>query len=408
MAHPFRRSSFHPTFRFLVAAFCAFLMGPGDLLLLAQSQSAPPPSTTTATRPPVDTGGGTEAKTPTDKLDALVAPIALYPDPLLSQTLVASTYPLEIIQLQQWLEKNPGLKDEALVEAVQKQDWDPSVQAMAPLPDVVKMLAGDVKWCTDLGNAFLEDQGAVMDAVQRMRKKAADKGALKSGEQVKVETQTVETKTVIIIEQADPQIIYVPTYDPVVVYGPPPYYYPYPPVYYPPPYYGGAMFVSFTFGVMMGAAWHGGWGYHCGWGHNDIDININNNFVNHYDRTNNINRGGGNYTWQHDAKHRGAAPYSNTATASKYGGGTRGGATASNRAAGGARGGGGASVGTADRGGMSGGDRVGNRSTSGGSATSGGAFSGASGGKSSTYSRASSSRGSSSFGGSRGGGRGRR
>src|SRR5438128_12687547 len=108
-------------------------------------------------------------KIPNDQLDSLVAPIALYPDQLLSQTLVASTYPLEIIQLQQWLEKNKNLKDKALASAVQKQNWDPSIQAMAAFPDVVKRLADDIQWTTDLGNAFLAQESDVMDAVQRMR-----------------------------------------------------------------------------------------------------------------------------------------------------------------------------------------------------------------------------------------------
>src|SRR5215468_4752289 len=110
----------------------------------------------------------------------LLALIALYPDPLLAQTLVASTYPLEIVQLQQWMAKNKDLKDKALADAVAKQPWDTSIQSMAAFPDVVKRLSDDIKWTTDLGNAFLAQQADVMDAVQRMRKKAKDKGALES------------------------------------------------------------------------------------------------------------------------------------------------------------------------------------------------------------------------------------
>ena len=125
--------------------------------------------------------------------------------------------PLELIQLQQWLEKNKTLKDKALADAVAKQPWDPSVQALAGLPDVVKRLADDIQWTTDLGNAFLAQQADVMDAVQRMRKKAQDKGTLKPTEQQKVETRVVESKSVIVIEQANPQVVYVPTYNPVVV-----------------------------------------------------------------------------------------------------------------------------------------------------------------------------------------------
>ena len=115
---------------------------------------------------------------PPEQLQMLVAPVALYPDDLLMQTFVASTYPLEIVQLQQWMEKNPNLKDKALADSVAKMPWDPSIQSMAALPDVVKRLSDDIQWTTDLGNAFLAQQADVMDAVQVMRKKAKDKGAL--------------------------------------------------------------------------------------------------------------------------------------------------------------------------------------------------------------------------------------
>jgi hypothetical protein len=118
---------------------------------------------------------------------------------------------------------------------VAKQPWDPSVQSLAGLPDVVKRLADDIQWTTDLGNAFLAQPGDVMDAVQRMRKKAQDKGNLKSNGQQTVETKVIESKTVIVVQQANPQVVYVPTYDPVVIYGAP--IYPYPPIYYPPAWY---------------------------------------------------------------------------------------------------------------------------------------------------------------------------
>src|SRR5215470_16769789 len=257
------------------ALLCALLLAPGEAVLSAHSQTAAPSTQTAA------------AKIPPDQLDSLVAPIALYPDPLLAQTLAASTYPLEIIQLQQWLEKNKNLKDKALADAAAKEPWDPSIQGLAALPDVVKRLADDIRWTTDLGNAFLAQQADVMEAVQRMRKKAQDKGALKSSEQQKVETQVVEKKSVFVIEPASPEVIYVPSYDPVVVYGPP--IYPYPPIYYPPPgYYAAGLAISFGVGIMMGAFWSGGWGWGCGWGGNNVYINNNNNF----NRNTNINRGG--------------------------------------------------------------------------------------------------------------------
>lgn len=262
---------------------------------------------------------------PPEELDSLVAPIALYPDPLLAQVLVASTYPLEIIQLQQWLNKNPGLEGDALAEAVAKQPWDPSIQSMAAVPDAANRLADDIQWTTDLGNAFLAQQGDVMDAVQRMRKKAQDNGTLESNEQQVVETEVVEQKTVIVVQPAQPEVIYVPSYSPTVVYGPPPIYYPYPPIYYPP-YRPGGAFVAFSVGVAWGAAIWGGSCCRCGWGSNNININVNNNF----NRNTNINAGGGN--WQHNANHRGGAPYADRATASKYGGSARGDSLSSRQA----------------------------------------------------------------------------
>jgi hypothetical protein len=258
---------------------------------------------------------------PADQLDSLVAPIALYPDPLLAQTLAASTYPLEVLQLQQWLAKNPGLEDKALLDAVAKQPWDPSVQALAALPDVVTRLASDIQWTTDLGNAFLAQEADVMHAVQRMRQKAQAKGNLVSTPQQTVETEVVDSQPVIVIEQADPEVVYVPSYNPSFVYGAP--VYPYPPIYYPPTYgwFPGAGALAFGTGVALGAAWGGGWGgwgWHANWG--DADININRN--NYFNRNANIS-GVGN-RWQHDVAHRGGTPYRDQATANRFGGTARG------------------------------------------------------------------------------------
>ncbi len=319
------------TVRQLSAIICIAALVPGNAIAVQAQQPAAPTQQA-------------EPKIPPDQLDSLVAPIALYPDPLLSQTLVASTYPLEVIQLKQWLDQHKDLKDKALVDAVQKQDWDPSIQAMSALPDVVKQLADNIKWTTDLGNAFLAQQNDVMDAVQRMRKKASDAGKLKSSEQQVVETRVVESKQVIVVEQANPQVVYVPSYNPAVVYGAP--VYPYPAIAYPPAgYYAAGMAISFGVGIAMGAAWGGGWGYGCGWGgNNDININQNNNFVNNSNRqnlnnrqnTNNSNRNlastRGNSTWQHNPQHRGGAPYSNRATANRFGGTTRGDSMANRQA----------------------------------------------------------------------------
>jgi hypothetical protein len=366
------------------------------------------------------------ATIPPAQLDALVAPIALYPDPLLAQTLVASTYPLEIIQLQQWMTRHPGLKDKALADSVATQPWDPSIQSMAAVPDAVKRLAEDIQWTTELGNAFLAQQADVMAAVQRMRKKAKDKGALESNEQQKVETQVVEEKTVIVVQPANPEVIYVPSYSPAVVYGPP--VYPYPPIYYPP-YPPGAAMVSFTFGMMWGAAIWGGSCCHAGWGGNNVYINHNNNFnqINH-----NRGNGAGN-NWQHNPQHRGGAPYADQRTANRYGG-DRGAGVANRQGGQGQRPGGG--MGGAGQRGPSAGalpaGGAGQRGPSASTRPAGGAgqrgptagtrpdqiggrdipssrggqsgFSGGQGGYSGSSARANSARGASSMGASRGGG----
>jgi hypothetical protein len=413
-----KASSPFGTVRGLLALLCTVLVAPGNSVMYAQSppQSAAPQEQAAP-------------KIPNEQLDSLVAPIALYPDPLLAQMLAASTYPLEIIQLQQWLQRNKGLKDKALVDAVEKENWDPSVQAMAPLPDAVKQLSENIKWTTDLGNAFLAQQGDVMDAIQRMRAKAQGAGSLKSNEQQKVEAKVVENKTVVIIEPANPQVVYIPSYNPTVVYGPP--VYPYPPMAYPPPPPPGAYVataaVSFGVGMMVGSAMHGGWGWGCGWGgggNNTININNSNNFVNNANRNTNVNRAnasGGN-SWQHNPQHRGGTPYANSATANKYSGANRGAAAGQTGArqnqgqmggrqqpSAASRGSGMQQQGGMNRagGGGGGGDRVGSRSVSSGG-SSGGAFGGGSGGFNGSSARSNSSRGSSSMGSRAGGGSGSR
>src|SRR6266516_3026083 len=216
------------------------------------------------------------AKLPPEELASLVAPIALYPDPLLAQTLAASTYPLEVIQLQQWMDRNKNLQGKALADAVAKQPWDPSVQSLVEFPDVVQRMAGNVQWTTDLGNAFLAQQSDVMGAVQRMRGKAQGTGNLKTSAQQVVETKTVGGgKQVIEIQQANPDVVYVPSYDSTVVYGAAPAQYPYYPYTYPGYVPGTAL--AWGAGIALGAAawgaWGGSWG-NCDW--NGGNVNINN------------------------------------------------------------------------------------------------------------------------------------
>jgi hypothetical protein len=340
--------------RVIAIACAAALLVPAYSVAYAQQDQALAPAAANEAAPPI----------PADQLDSLVAPIALYPDPLLAQTLAASTYPLEVIQLEQWFANNKYLKDKALADAVAKQPWDPSVQALVAFPDVVQRMAGNIQWTTDLGNAFLAQQSDVMDAVQRMRAKAQGTGNLKTSAQQTVETETVEGgKQVIVVEQANPDVVYVPSYDPQMVYGAPPPAYPYYPYTYPG--YHAGMGLAFGTGLVLGGAWANNWG-NCDWNRGDVNINNNNNFNRNVNR--NVNRGAGTgqgNAWQHNPQHRGNAPYGNRQTANKYGGTARG---ESGTLGAGARGSGGAGA----RPGSAAGTRLGGSSIGGGSRPGGG------------------------------------
>lgn len=301
----------------LLALLCAFLIGPGDAFAYAAL------ARTAVAQAPVSQTGDTATPISANQLDSLVAPIALYPDPLLAQVLAASTYPLELMELQQWLAKNPGLKDQALADAVAQQQWDPSVQAMAGLPDVVKLLTENIQWTTNLGNAFLAQEGDVMKAVQRMRKSASATGTLKSTDQQVVQSQTADGNQYIVIQQADPQVVYVPQYTPDAIWGTPAY--PYPTMSYPWGWTAAGMALSFGAGIAMGAFWHGGWGWGCGWGHGDINVNNLNNFNRAAAvRNGTFNANARTGTWQHNPAHRGGTPYADRAIANRFGGTTRG------------------------------------------------------------------------------------
>jgi hypothetical protein len=293
------------------AVFCAalLLVPMGQLLLAQQPPELPPPN---------------QALTP-DQLDDLVAPVALYPDPLVSQLLVASTYPLELVQASQWLQRNPGLTGAALTQAAQQQNWDPSVQALVIFPDLVKRLNQDITWTTNLGNAFLNQQADVMDAVQRMRSKAQQAGKLSSTPQQTVTTTNDNGQPEIAIQPANPQMIYLPNYDPAYFWGPP-LYYPYANWFYPP--YGGGAYWGFGMGIPMGLYFGGGWGGWGGWGWGfgwgGHSLMINNSFIHRY----NFNSRGiaslnGTSAWSHDASHRQGVPYSNSAVSNRYGGNVR-------------------------------------------------------------------------------------
>jgi len=250
-----------------------------------------------------------------EEIEQLVAPIALYPDALVAQILMASTYPLEIVTAARWSKANPNVKDKALEDAMQKQTWDPSVKSLAAFPSVLAMLNDKLDMTQKLGDAFLGQQKEVMAAIQGLRAKADKAGNLKSSKEQTVTTAQEGGTTVIKIEPANPQVVYVPTYNPTVVYGPWPYA-AYPPYYYyPPGYSAGSVFFAFTVGVAVGNAM---WG-NCNWG--GSNVTINHNTYNNFNKTD-IKTG----DWNHNAEHRKGTQYRDSASQQKYGKGQQQGA----------------------------------------------------------------------------------
>jgi Protein of unknown function (DUF3300) len=257
-----------------------------------------------------------------EQLDALVAPIALYPDTLLAEVLMGSTYPLEVVQAARWVAENKNLKGDALKAEVDKQGWDESIKSLTATPDVLKMMSDKLDWTQKLGDAVLAQQTDVMDSIQRLRAKADANDKLKSTPQQKVSKKSEGGKQYIVIEPTDPQTVYVPYYDPAVVYGA----WPYPAN---PPYYWGASYwpgggallatgLAFGAGYAVGRWASGGnyWGGGVNWGGNNINVN----------RPININNSGNN--WNHNVDHRHGVRYNNQNVANKFnkGNNIRGGA----------------------------------------------------------------------------------
>ena len=294
------------------AGFVAALLGI-PFLMMAQVQAPAPVSGQQA---PVQA-----QMLPAEQLNDLVAPIALYPDALLSQVLVASTYPLEVVEAQQWLQRNGNLKGQQLTEAARQQNWDASVQALVTFPDVLAKMNQDVQWTTALGNAFLAQQSDVMAAVQGMRARAQSNGRLSTTPQQTVTTETQGGQAAIEIAPADPQVIYVPQYDPAYVWGPP-VWGAYPPLYYAGYGYGFGPGIDLGFYLGGWGGWgYGGWGW--GWGPNWFgrSVFINGGFFNRYGYRGGLYAGGlsGRSAWQHDASHRLGVSYPNGQLAARYG-----------------------------------------------------------------------------------------
>ena len=251
----------------------------------------------------------------------MVAPIALYPDPLVAQILAAATYPLEVVEADRWLQANPGLKGTALTDAARNQPWDPSVQALVVFPSVLGMLDRNLTWTVNLGNAFLAQPQDVMDAIQRQRQRALSSGALTSNQQQLVQ----QTTDAIEIVPAQPEVIYVPVYDPVLIWGPP-VFHPWPLFWYPPRPVDAVIaagFVGFFFSVGIASSFHywGGWpvwGWGVGWHEHTVVVNNNFHARNNYRLPNNYIRSGPS-AWSHDPAHRGGLAYPSRGVAGRVG-----------------------------------------------------------------------------------------
>jgi hypothetical protein len=294
---------------------------------------APAPTNTAATTPAA-APASIPAKDPVftqEQLDQMLAPIALYPDPLLAQLLMASTYPGEIAEAVTWSKAHPDAKGDDAVKQVATQPWDPSVQALVAFPQVLATLGQDPVWVQRLGDAFLAQPDDVMNGVQRLRHQAQAAGNLQSNQYQNVTIQNAApaapapaqesapaapapaSSSTIIIQPADPQVVYVPTYNPTTTYGTwpypasPPAYYPPPPYYYP----GQALMAGLAFGTgvaIVGALWG-----ECDWGNNDVDIDVN-----RYNNINGNNRINSN-KWEHNAAHRNGVPYRDNRSREQYG-----------------------------------------------------------------------------------------
>ena len=243
------------------------------------------------------------------ELDQMLAPIALYDDALLSQVLMAASYPLEIVEAARWSQANPNLKGDAAVTAVADKTWDVSVKSLVAFPSVLKQLNEHLDWTQKLGDAMIGQQADVATSIQRLRAKASAAGTLKTGKEQTVTTQTQGSESIIAIQPTDPQVVYVPTYDPNTAYGQwsdPGY----PPTYYPTGGYptGGALLSGLAWGVGIAAAGAMFSGWNWGYGGSGSYVNVNANRAVNIDR--NYNRGnvGGGGRWQHDGSHRRVSP----------------------------------------------------------------------------------------------------
>jgi hypothetical protein len=245
-----------------------------------------------------------------EELTQMLAPIALYPDSLTAQVLMASTYPLEIVEAERWLRQNKGLKGDALDKALQEKPWDPSVKSLCHTPDILLSLSDKLDQTRKLGDAFLSQEDEVMATIQELRRKARDQGNL----QTTKEQRVVVEEEFVRIEPANPEVVYVPVYDPYYVYGPwwypayPPYYWYYPPGFVTGAYigFGPAFYVGFGF---YSWAWFNWPSYHI-----HVDVHKTRHFHRHYPRRDYPDR-----VWRHNPTHRKGVAYRDRRTGERYG-----------------------------------------------------------------------------------------
>jgi hypothetical protein len=245
----------------------------------------------------------------------LLAPIALYPDEVLTQALIAATYPLEVVQATRFVQQNPELSGEPLDQALVEKNWDPSVQSLAAFPQVLAMMSDNLEWTQRLGDAFLTDEQRVMETVQGLRRRAQTTGNLQSTPKQAIFQRDNE----IVIEPSQPDVIYVPVYNPFYVYGP--WWAPdYPPwFWYPPPIYGYPLGAMITTGLFFGAARavsHHHWGWaHADWHHHHVNVDPDHNRF--WNRPGHPPPSPGGI-WQHAPEHRRGIAYPNAATRDRF------------------------------------------------------------------------------------------
>ena len=318
----------------LLRRSCA-IVSSGALVLsglpaIAQDQTPP-----AAQRPPAAQQSPQAQRLGQGQLEKLLAPIALYPDDLVAQILTASTYPLEVVQAARWANEHSNVQGQALQDAMQQQPWDASVKGLTAVPQVLAMMNDKLEWTQQVGEAFLAQPNDASNAIQQLRAKAAANGNLKSSKQLKVSSVAASAPPpppappppdvdpamlpppppvdYIMIEPVDPDLYYVPIYDPMVVYGPWPWpaYSPF--YWYPPGYVLGAAIIGFGVGFSVGAAlW-----CHYNWGGGGVAINVVR--YNQFNRTNLAATGGGFSKWQFNAAHRGTVGFQNATLRQQYG-----------------------------------------------------------------------------------------